>query len=411
MELDPSFPEKNPYLFENFPKIPLEKPEIPTLVLLQPSSTLTPVPSNYTSLLYHKCNQYNEHPLNRMNHHTSFPMVVPSSIKPFSMSKTTPYTTANTNGSQREFFIDQNPMTFTPNYNEMEAMHDLLNADKGILDLSKQNLFQYGETPQSRVIFSLPPSLVYGNQPEDNDLLNSIKPFSMNQTPSYTTANTNGSHREFFIDQNPMTFTPNYNEMEAMHDLLNANKEILDLSKQNFFQYGKTPQSWVIFSLPPSLVYGNQPEDHDLLNFIKPFSMNQTPSYTTADTNESQREFFIDHNPMTFIPNYNEMEAMHDLLDTDNGILDLSKQNFFQYGDTSQSRIISSLSPSLVYGNQPEDHDQGNILSDQKRQKKVHKDTGIQQKESSIRKGQWTRNEDGYIKSSKIYTFITIKCF
>jgi len=229
MELDPSFSEKIPYLFEIFSKIPLEKPEISTLVLSQPSSTL-----------------------NRVNHHTSFSMVVPSSIKPF----------------------------------------------------------------------------------------------SMNQNPSYATANSNESQREFFIDQNPMTF-----------------------------------------------------------------SMNQTPSYATANTNESQREFFIDQNPMTFTPNYNEMETMHDLLNTDKGILDMSKQNFFQYGETSKSRVISSLPPSLVYENQSEDHDQGNIPSDQKRQKKVHKDSEIQEKESNIRKGQWTRDEDGYIKSSKICTLITIKCF
>nr|QSD99574.1 MYB family transcription factor [Melilotus albus] len=119
---------------------------------------------------------------------------------------------------------------------------------------------------------------------------------------------------------------------------------------------------------------------------------------------------------MTFTQNNNKIEVMHEHLNTSKGIWDLSKQNLFRYGETSQSRVCTTLSPSLVneanpsllvntriqadlscvggFGNKPRDKDQGLILSDQKRQKRVDKNTGTQQKDSSIIKGQWTQDED-----------------
>nr|QSD99598.1 MYB family transcription factor [Melilotus albus] len=166
MELDPNFSEKIPYLFEDFPKIPIKKQEIPAMVLLQPSSTLSPAPSNYTSVLNHQNNQFNEHHLNRANHQASFSMTSPSSINPFSMISTPSYMALNTYGSQREFFKDQNPMTFSQNNNKREAMDEQLNTSKGIWDLSKQNPFQYCATSQSRSIDSQSPiiRLTHGDQ-------------------------------------------------------------------------------------------------------------------------------------------------------------------------------------------------------------------------------------------------------
>nr|QSD99564.1 MYB family transcription factor [Melilotus albus] len=157
MELDPNFSEKIPYLFEDFPKIPFKKQEIPAMVLLQPSSTLSPAPSNYTSVLNHQNNQFNEHHLNRANHQASFSMTSPSSINPFSMISTPSYMALNTYGSQREFFKDQNPMTFSQNNNKREAMDEQLNTSKGIWDLSNQNPFQYCATSQYRSIDSQSP--------------------------------------------------------------------------------------------------------------------------------------------------------------------------------------------------------------------------------------------------------------
>nr|QSD99571.1 MYB family transcription factor [Melilotus albus] len=150
MELDPSFPEKIPYLFEDFTEIPLKQQEIPSMVLLQKSSTLSPEPSTNNNILNHQYNQFNEHPLNRANHQANFSMVVPPSINPFSMIPTPSYKATYPNGSQREFFNDQNSIIFSPNDNKIEAMQEQLNTSKEIWDLSKQNHFHYATTSQSR---------------------------------------------------------------------------------------------------------------------------------------------------------------------------------------------------------------------------------------------------------------------
>jgi hypothetical protein len=144
MELDRSFTE-------NFPKNPCVKSEIPTMAPLQPSLTVSPLPSHYTTFLYkNNRNQFKERRLNGTNHHSSFDTMVPSSINPFSMMPTPSFNAVDDNGLQSEIFNGENPMTFAPNNNEMEVMHGRLNTSKGIWDLAKNNLFQYDETSQSR---------------------------------------------------------------------------------------------------------------------------------------------------------------------------------------------------------------------------------------------------------------------
>ncbi|PNY04363.1 MYB protein [Trifolium pratense] len=76
--------------------------------------------------------------------------MVPSYINPFSMIPTPSFNAVDDIGSRREIFNGQNPMTFAPNNNKMEVMHGRLNTGKGILDSSKNNLFQYGVTSESR---------------------------------------------------------------------------------------------------------------------------------------------------------------------------------------------------------------------------------------------------------------------
>ncbi|XP_045797863.1 transcription factor MYB118-like [Trifolium pratense] len=144
MEFDPSFAE-------NFPKNPCVKPEIPTMVSMKPSLTISPSPSHSTTFLYkNNCNQFKEHRLNGANHHSSFAKMVPSYINPFSMIPTPSFNAVDDIGSRREIFNGQNPMTFAPNNNKMEVMHGRLNTGKGILDSSKNILFQYGVTSESR---------------------------------------------------------------------------------------------------------------------------------------------------------------------------------------------------------------------------------------------------------------------
>jgi hypothetical protein len=148
MESDLSFTE-------NFPKNPCVKSEIPTMVPLQPSLTISPLLSHSTTFLYkNNCNQFKEHRLNGANHHSSFATMVPSSTNPFSMIPTPSFDIVDDNGSQSDIFNGGNPMIFAPNNNKMEVMHGRLNTSKGIWG-SKNNLFQYGETSQSRASPSL----------------------------------------------------------------------------------------------------------------------------------------------------------------------------------------------------------------------------------------------------------------
>ncbi|GAU13088.1 hypothetical protein TSUD_173880 [Trifolium subterraneum] len=81
--------------------------------------------------------------------------MVPSSINSFSMIPTPSFNAIDDNGSQREIFNGQNPMTFAPNNDKMEVMHGRLNTSKGIWGLLNNNLFQYGETSQSWASSSL----------------------------------------------------------------------------------------------------------------------------------------------------------------------------------------------------------------------------------------------------------------
>ncbi|RHN45260.1 putative transcription factor MYB-HB-like family [Medicago truncatula] len=166
MELDPGCAEKIPCLHWNFPKDLCVKPEIPKVIPSQPCSTLSPPPSHYTTYLYqnHR-NQFKEHALNRSNNQSSFPTMIPSSRHPISGISMASYNDAHNNGSQREFLSTQNPMIFTPNNNKIEAMHGCLNTREGIWDLSKKNIFRYGETSQPRVSPDLSPSLVYDAHP------------------------------------------------------------------------------------------------------------------------------------------------------------------------------------------------------------------------------------------------------
>jgi len=166
MELDPNYAKEIPYLHGDFPKKLCVKSEIPKVILSQPCTTLSPPPSHYTTYLYkNHHNQFKEHALNRSNNQSSFPAMIPSSRDPISMITTPSYNDTHNNGSQREFLIARNPMIFAPNNNKIEAMHGCLNTREGIWDLSKKNIFQYGETSQSRVSHNLSPSLVYDAKP------------------------------------------------------------------------------------------------------------------------------------------------------------------------------------------------------------------------------------------------------
>jgi hypothetical protein len=166
MESDLSFAEKSPYLARDLPKNPSIKSAIPTMVPSQPGPTISPPPSHCTTYLYQNhCNRFKEHPLNKANHHSSFTRVAPSSISPFPMIQTPSYKAVYTNGSQGEFISAQNPMIFGPNYNKMEVMHGPVDSSKGTRELYAKNLFQYGETSQSRVSLSVSQSLVYDGHP------------------------------------------------------------------------------------------------------------------------------------------------------------------------------------------------------------------------------------------------------
>ncbi|XP_058739451.1 transcription factor MYB118-like [Vicia villosa] len=123
MESDPRFARKFSYFSRDFPQNPSVKSEIPTLVPLQPSSTLSPSPSHFNS---------------------SFPMI-----------PTPSYKNASTNVLQEKIFDGKNPMTFAPNSNKREVMHGRLNTSNGIWDLSKKNIFRHGETCQHGVSSSL----------------------------------------------------------------------------------------------------------------------------------------------------------------------------------------------------------------------------------------------------------------
>ncbi|WJX75866.1 hypothetical protein P8452_59353 [Trifolium repens] len=149
------------------------------MVPLQPSLTVSPLPSHCTTFLYkNNFNQFKEHRLNGANHHSSFDTMVPSSINPFSMMPTPSFNAVDDNGLQSEIFNGENPMTFAPNNNKMEGMHCRLNTSKGIWDLAKNNLFQYDETSQSRASpFPVKPELQgnisgiggIGNNSRDSD--------------------------------------------------------------------------------------------------------------------------------------------------------------------------------------------------------------------------------------------------
>jgi len=281
MKSDLSFSEKISYLLGDFPTIPPEKSEIPTMVFLEPepSSTISATPSHYTSFLYNQSSQSNEHPLNMARVST----VVPSSINPFSMIPSPSYKDANNNRSQSNFFNDQIPMTFTPNNNQMEFMHERLNTGKGIWDFSQQNLFQYNETSQSQVTPSLSTSVVY--------------------------------------------------------ERLNTDKGIWDFSQQNIFPYGETSQSQVNPSLSTSVVY--------------------------------------DENPSLLV----------------------------------KPRLQANLSCVVGFVNKPQHNDEGLIPSEQKRQKRVDKTIEIQQRDFNTIKRLWTSDEDRYIKSFKVFTFSAIQYF
>lgn len=126
------------------------------------------------------------------------------------------------------------------------------------------------------------------------------------------------------------------------------------------------------------------------------------------------------------------MEDIHGRLNTSKGIWDLSTKNIFQYGETSQPWVSPSLSPSLAYdahqsvsvnpelqgdlsrnvgiGNKSQENDQRFVLSGQKRRKRIQNNNEIQHKDPNQIKGQWTSNEDRYIKSFKILHFFAY-CF
>lgn len=154
---------------------------------------------------------------------------------------------------------------------------------------------------------------------------------------------------------------------------------------------------------------------------ISSFPMTPTPSYKNAYTSGSQSEFISARNPMIFAPNYNKMEVMHGPVNSSKGTRELSTNNLFQYGETSQYRVSPSLSPSLVFdghpsvsvkyelqgglscnggiGNNSRENNQGHIHSDQNRQQTIQNNSEIRLKDPNIIKGQWTANEDRYIKS------------
>jgi len=157
---------------------------------------------------------------------------------------------------------------------------------------------------------------------------------------------------------------------------------------------------------------------------INPFPLIPTHRYKATQTNGSQREFISARNPMIFAPNHNKLEDIHGRLNTSKGIWDLSTKNLFQYGETSQPRVSPFLSPSLAYdahrsvsvnpelqgdlscndgiGNKSRENYHGFVLSAQKRLKRIQKNNEIQHKDLNQIKGQWTSNEDRYIKSFKI---------
>lgn len=166
MESDPRFARKFPYLSRDFPKNPSVKSEIPTLVPLQPSSTLSPSPSHFNTFMYQNpYTQSKEHAHKETRYHSSFSKMVPSSFSSFPMIPTPSYKNASTNVFKEKIFDGQNPMTFAPNNNKREVMHGRLNTSNGIWDLSKKNLFRHGETCQHGVSPSFSPSLVYDANP------------------------------------------------------------------------------------------------------------------------------------------------------------------------------------------------------------------------------------------------------
>jgi hypothetical protein len=163
MELDPSFEEKISYLFGDYPKNSSIKLDIPTNVPSELNLTF----SHCNTFLYQNyCNPFKEHHLKGSNHHSSFSTVIPSSVDPITMIPTPSYKAMHNNGSQRESTSSaQNPIMFAPNNNKMKVMYGRLNTSKGVWDLSKKNLFQYGETLQPQADPSLPPSQFYDAHP------------------------------------------------------------------------------------------------------------------------------------------------------------------------------------------------------------------------------------------------------
>ncbi|CAJ2669709.1 unnamed protein product [Trifolium pratense] len=166
MELDLSFEKKIPCLFGDYPKYSSMKLDIPSIVSSKFNSPFSYSPSHCTTFLNQNyCNPFKEHHLTGSNHHSSFPTVFPSSIGPITMIPTPSYKATHNNGSHRESTGAQNPMMFESNNNKMKTMHDRLNTSKGVWDLSKKNIFQYGETSQPQVSQSLPASPVYDADP------------------------------------------------------------------------------------------------------------------------------------------------------------------------------------------------------------------------------------------------------
>ncbi|CAJ2669715.1 unnamed protein product [Trifolium pratense] len=166
MKLDLSFEEKISYLFGDYPKYSSMKVDISTIISSQLNSPFSYSPSHCTTFLYQNyCNPFKNHHLKGSNHHSNFSTVFPSSIGPITMIPTPSYKATHNNGSQRKSIGAQNPMMFESNNNKMKTMHGRLNTSKGVWDLSKKNIFQYGETSQPRVSQSLPPSLVYDADP------------------------------------------------------------------------------------------------------------------------------------------------------------------------------------------------------------------------------------------------------
>nr|QSD99587.1 MYB family transcription factor [Melilotus albus] len=172
MELDPNFAEKFPYFSRDFPKKPCIKSKIPTMVPSQLRSTISPPPSHYTTYLcQNPCNQFKEHPLNGSDHQSRFCTMVPSSRDSIYVNPTPSYMISHNNGSQRELLSARNPMIFAPTSNKIESTNGRLNTSKGIWDLSKKNIFEYGETSQHQVSPALSPLPVY-----DTYLSLSVKP-------------------------------------------------------------------------------------------------------------------------------------------------------------------------------------------------------------------------------------------